>query len=156
MRSSFGVLWRNFDWFLLGFIAIASVLLLYTRIARLQITIPDPSARAAFSRPIPPPVPRVDSRQLRESRTAPSPNGATSPNGAGVSSPSAHVDDALFAPPQTAPANRSVTVERETVVTVEETRTELPTRRNTVRYCPNCGMTLDASDRFCPDCGYTL
>jgi ribosomal protein S27AE len=42
------------------------------------------------------------------------------------------------------------------MVKVEETKTELPTVRNTVRFCPNCGMTLDASDRFCPDCGYTL
>jgi predicted amidophosphoribosyltransferase len=41
-------------------------------------------------------------------------------------------------------------------VTVEAIQTALPTMRNTIRFCPNCGMTLDASDRFCPDCGYTL
>jgi hypothetical protein len=150
------VLWRNFDWFLLGFIGIASALLLYTRLARLAIMIPDPSAQASFSRPIPPPVPRIEPRQPRESRGAPLAHGATSPNGTGAATPAPHADDAIFAPPQPAPATRSITVDRETTVTMEERRTELPTVRNTVRFCPNCGMTLDASDRFCPDCGYTI
>ena len=39
------VLWRNYDWFVLGFIAVASSLLLYTRFARLATSIPDLSAR---------------------------------------------------------------------------------------------------------------
>lgn len=150
------VLWRNFDWFLLWFIGIAGALLLYTRLARLAITIPDPSARASFSRPIPPPVPRIEPRQLREPLSAPPANGSTSPNGTRAATPARQADDAIFAPPQPAPASRSVSVERETTVTMEERRTELPTVRNTVRFCPNCGMTLDASDRFCPDCGYTI
>lgn len=150
------VLWRNFDWFLLGFIGVASALLLYSRMAKLAITIPDPSARASYSRPIPPPVPRVQSRQANEPRIAPAPGGAPSPNGTDAAAHASPVDDALYAPPQPAGVQRSVTVERESVVKVEETKTELPTMRNTVRFCPNCGMTLDASDRFCPDCGYTL
>lgn len=150
------VLWRNFDWFLLGFIGIAGSLLLYTRLARLAITIPDPSARASYSRPIPPPVPRIERRQPREPMGASSANGSTSPNGTGAATPAPHSDDAIFAPPQPAPASRSITVDREMTVTMEQRRTELPTVRNSVRFCPNCGMTLDASDRFCPDCGYTI
>jgi hypothetical protein len=150
------VLWRNFDWFLLGFIGIASALLLYTRMARLTITVPDPSARASFSRPIPPPVPRVEPRRPLDSRRTPSSSAANSLNGASAASAEGHVDDTLFAPPQPANLSQPVTVTRETMVKVEETKTELPTVRNTVRFCPNCGMTLDASDRFCPDCGYTL
>jgi hypothetical protein len=150
------VLWRNFDWFLLGFIGIASVLLLYTRIVDLAITIPDPSARATYARPIPPPVPRIEQRREREQLAAPSANGSSASNGTGALSTAPSADDALFAPPQPAPASHSKTVERETTVTVEAIQTALPTMRNTIRFCPNCGMTLDASDRFCPDCGYTL
>jgi len=152
------VLWRNYDWFVLGFIAIASSLLLYTRFARLATSIPDPSARMAYSRPIPPPVPSVESRKNRAPRPATSPNGAATSNGTNADSTGSGIDDAIFAPPQSAPvpAGGAVTVERETTVKTEVTLTGLPTARNTVRFCPNCGMTLDASDRFCPDCGYTL
>jgi hypothetical protein len=152
------VLWRNFDWFILAFIAIASVLLLYTRFARLAITVPDPVARTAYSRPIPPPVPRQDPRGIPNQSDARYTTASHSRNGA---SPAPHAaeraDDAIYAPPpSTPPATQSTVVERTTVVEVEKTRAELPSARNTVRFCPNCGMTLDASDRFCPDCGFTL
>jgi hypothetical protein len=152
------VLWRNYDWFVLVFITVSSSLLLYTRFARLTTFIPDPSARMAYSRPIPPPVPSAEPRQHRAQRPATSPNGVALSNGANADSPGPGSDDAIFAPPQPAPVPTGgpVTVERETLVKSDATQTGLPTARNPVRFCPNCGMTLDASDRFCPDCGYTL
>lgn len=154
------VLWRNFDWFILGFIAIASALLLYTRFARLETTVPDPATRASFARPIPPPVPRVESRLTRDRMGS-----VAEPNGADVNGGAVHrqvpVDNAVYAPqrePVTASqsASNAPLLPSPMVVKVEETVIELPSSRHTVRYCPNCGMTLDASDRFCPDCGYTL
>ena len=150
------LLWRNFDWFVLGFVAVASALLLYTRFARLPTTVPDPAARAALSRPIPPPVPRVDARAMPEPvGPEPNPNGLSS-NGSRSASIRDKVDDTIYAPSREGvPGSQSI-VEKRTVVEVEATRTELPSARNAVRFCPNCGMTLDASDRFCPDCGYTL
>ena len=151
------VLWRNFDWFVLAFVAVASALLLYTRFARLATTVPDPATRAALSRPIPPPVPRLESRPM-PGPVAPAPNrNGVSSNGARSGSAEATVDDAIYAPPREAtPVSQTVVVEKKTVVEVEARQTELPSARNTIRFCPNCGMTLDASDRFCPDCGYTL
>lgn len=155
------VLWRNFDWYILGFAAIATVLLLYTRFSRLQVTVPDPPARASFARPVPPPVPRVDARmrQIEASRpivTQPA-NGPSSVNGADAAPAATAMDDAIYAPPQSSPrGGEALVVERTAVVEVQETKVELPSARNIVRYCPNCGMTLDASDHFCPDCGYTL
>lgn len=155
------VLWRNFDWFILGFVVVATALLLYTRFSRLQVTVPDPSARAGYARPVPPPVPRVDprARRVEESRPIVTPPVAapSSTNGTAGSSGVSGIDDTIYAPPRTATRHaESAVVERTTVVEVQETRIELPSARNTVRFCPNCGMTLDASDRFCPDCGYTL
>jgi hypothetical protein len=155
------VLWRNFDWFILGFILISTILLLYTRFSQFQVTVPEPSARASFSRPVPPPVPRPDYRakRLEESRpiVAQPSSGTEATNGSASESVSTTIDDRIYAPPRSrerAPEPRIV--EQATVVEVQETKVELPTARNTVRFCPNCGMTLDASDRFCPDCGYTL
>lgn len=155
------VLWRNFDWFILGFAAIATLLLLYTRLSRLQITVPEPSARANFVRPVPPPVPRPDPRTLRLEDSRPlvaEPSGSHyTANGAASSSSNPDIDDRIFAPPE--PRERTSELasgERTTVAEAPERKTELPSARNTVRFCPNCGMTLDASDRFCPDCGYTL
>ena len=155
------ILWRNFDWFTLGFVVVATVLLLYTRFSRLNVMVPDPSARASFARPVPPPVPRADPRvrQVEESRpllTFPA-DEASSVNGTNARTPSSGIDDTIYAPPRSSTRDaESVIVERTSVVEVQETRIELPSARNTVRFCPNCGMTLDASDRFCPDCGYTL
>jgi len=155
------ILWRNFDWFILGFAVVATVLLLYTRFSRLQVTVPDPSARASLARPVPPPVPRSDPRvrHVEESRpihTPPEPE-ASSVNGAGSRVPSTGIDDTIYAPPRSSPSKTESTIlERTSVVEVREARIELPSARNIVRFCPNCGMTLDASDRFCPDCGYTL
>ena len=155
------ILWRNFDWFILGFAVVATVLLLYTRFSSLQITIPDPSTRASFARPVPPPVPRADSRARRIEESQPMAShpvaGPSSANGSAASGAASGIDDTIYAPPR--PSTRSAeptVIERTTVVDVQETKIELPSARNTVRFCPNCGMTLDASDRFCPDCGYTL
>ncbi len=154
------VLWRNFDWFILGFSLVASVLLLYTRFSRLSLAIPDPSTRVSYARPVPPPVARPDprARRIEESRAlSPNPQaGSANTNGAAVKSSATPVDDTIYAPPRPSPTSSERVVERTMVVEVQETRTELPSARNTVRFCPNCGMTLDASDRFCPDCGFTL
>ncbi len=155
------VLWRNFDWFMLGFALVATGLLLYTRFSKLQLSVPDPSARASFSRPVPPPVPRVDprARRIEESRSTDTKTGtgSASANGATAARELPLVDDTIYAPPRPAtPGTGRPVVERTTVVEVQETKVQLPTARNTVRFCPNCGMTLDASDHFCPDCGYTL
>lgn len=151
-------LWRNFDWFVLGFIAIAGALLLYTRFARIAVAMPDPVARASYPRPIPPPVPRQEQRRGPEQADSRYTTASRSRNGAAQAPrASESVDDAIYAPPQAnASATHSTVVERTSVVDVEKTRAELPSARNTVRFCPNCGMTLDASDRFCPDCGFTL
>jgi hypothetical protein len=153
------VLWTNYDWFILGFAIGAAVALLYTRFSRLDIAIPDPSARVAPLRPIPPPVPRLEpSLGATQSTRLDLPAGAAmSQNGVATVSTESSVNDAIFAPPRPAsdvPASN--VAERTTVVEAQKTRSELPTARHTVRFCPNCGMTLDASDRFCPDCGFTL
>jgi hypothetical protein len=155
------VLWRNYDWFILGFAVVATLLMLYTRFSRLQVTVPDPAARASFARPVPPPVPRVDPRTRRVEESVPigrqATSGPSSVNGSTTGTGSPRIDDTIYAPPR--PSSRSqesTVVERTTVVEVQETKIELPSARNTVRFCPNCGMTLDSSDRFCPDCGYTL
>lgn len=153
------VLWRNFDWFLLGFVCVTAVLLLYTRFARRPVTVPDPPSRASFSRLVPPPVPRPDqrARQVAQPASYAPTNERANSNGSNVAAPNAPVDETMFAPPpHTAPSTSERVVERTMVVEVQETSVELPSARNTVRFCPNCGMTLDASDRFCPDCGYTL
>lgn len=155
------VLWRNFDWFILGFVVTAAVLLLFTRLSRRPVIVPDPPARGSFSRPVPPPVPRPDQRSAFNGNPRAA---STSPAGApleanGVASGQARPgsDDAIYAPPKpTAPTTSERLIERTTVVEVQEASVPLPTARNVVRFCPNCGMTLDASDRFCPDCGYTL
>jgi len=155
------VLWSNFDWFILGFAVTATLLLLYSRFARLQLTVPDPSARTSFARPVPPPVPRSVSRASQT--MAPSSlepqvdSNQTSANGAAASLVGQSFDETIYAPPRSnaTSAGRNV-IERTTVVDVENSKVELPSARNRVRFCPNCGMTLDASDRFCPDCGYTL
>jgi hypothetical protein len=154
------VLWRNFDWFILGFAVGAIVLLLYTRFSQLQVTVPDPLRRANASRPVPPPVPRTDlrARHVEESRpivTQPL-TGPSSFNGATGNAATSEIDDTIYAPPRPSRSSEPKVVERTMVVEVQETKVELPSARNTVRFCPNCGMTLDASDRFCPDCGYTL
>lgn len=151
------ILWRNFDWFLLGFVAISSVLLLYTRITGLVTTIPDPANRGYSARPIPPPVARTAPRISNE-RPATNKSGVgSSPNGYAANRPSESIDETLYAPPhRSAATERSTSGDRPNTTAVREPRTELPSTRNTVRFCPNCGMTLDASDRFCPDCGFTL
>jgi hypothetical protein len=155
------VLWRNFDWFILGFAVISTVLLLYTRFSRLQLAIPDPSARASFARPVPPPVPTVDARVRRAEDSRPSVpqqrNESTSENRKPSSSESTRIDDTIYAPSRSSSQSTGPpVVERTAPIEVQETKVQLPTARNTVRFCPNCGMTLDASDHFCPDCGYTL
>ncbi len=154
------LLWRNFDWFILGFAIVATVLLLYTRFSRLQLAIPDPSARASFARPVPPPVPRADIRErlLDDSRSnvPQQANQSAGVNGTVATSESTRIDDTIYAPARSSSSGAGPTVVERTVVEVHETKIQLPTARNTVRFCPNCGMTLDASDHFCPDCGYTL
>lgn len=154
------VLWRNFDWFILGFAVVATVLLLYTRFSRLHVTVPDPSVRVNPARPVPPPVPRPDSRARRIEESRPlisQPARASGPsNGEAGKMTTPVIDDTIYAPPKAATVTGERIIERTMVVDVQETRVELPSARNTVRFCPNCGMTLDASDRFCPDCGYTL
>jgi zinc-ribbon domain len=151
------ILWRNFDWFILGFAFGAAILMLYTRFSRLQVTVPDPSSRISLSRPVPPPIPRTDQsvRRIEQSRLldAQLANAASEANGAGANVASPGFDDTIYAPLRT---SNPLPSERTTVVDVREPKVELPSARNTVRFCPNCGMTLDASDRFCPDCGYTL
>lgn len=155
------VLWRNFDWFILGFAGIASALLLYSRFARLEITVPDPAARASFARPIPPPVPRHDMRAMREQDVPVAPSNGSAGNGMASGLSANQIDNAVYAPQREAvtvnqPASQAPLLPSPMVVKIEETVIELPTARHTVRFCPNCGMTLDASDRFCPDCGFTL
>lgn len=156
------ILWQNFDWFILGFVVVASVLLIYTRLSHLQVTVPDPSARATYARAVPPPIPRPELRERGfgepQSPGLHAASGPAAVNGASQKAAETNVDDAIFAPPQRARAvdDEPRIVERTTVLEVQETKIELPSARNTVRFCPNCGMTLDASDRFCPDCGYTL
>lgn len=155
------ILWTNYDWFMFGFLTLAAVLLLYTRFARMALAIPDPVAPRVVSRSIPPPVPRPDdgARPLAEARpdSALTANDGHARNGASAPGVTDSVDDAIYAPPREAVgAAGSTVVDRTTVIEVPRTQAELPSARNTVRFCPNCGMTLDASDRFCPDCGYTL
>lgn len=155
------VLWINFDWFILGFVIVAGILLLFTRFTHRAVTVPDPPARGSFSRPVPPPVPRPDERHAYStgSRAASSaaPGDLPSGNGAGANQVRPGFDNEIYAPPRAVEsASSQRIVERTMVVEVQETSAELPTARNVVRFCPNCGMTLDASDRFCPDCGYTL
>lgn len=151
------ILWRNFDWFLLGFVVISSVLLLYTRITGLVTTIPDPANRGYSARPIPPPVVRTTPRIPNERPVTRKTETGYSPNGYGANRQSESIDETLYAPPHRTPATeRSTPSDRPNTTAVREPRTELPSARNTVRFCPNCGMTLDASDRFCPDCGFTL
>lgn len=149
------VLWRNFDWFILGFAAISLILLLYTRFSRLQVTVPDPAARASFARPVPPPVPRPEPRI--PTRAVDTERSATSANGAAATVAAAVIDESVYAPPRSTAREAEVVVsERPLESIVKSAQTELPSAWNTVRFCPNCGMTLDASDRFCPDCGFTL
>ena len=155
------LLWQNFDWFLLGFVVVSIVLLLYTRFSRLQLTIPDPSARASYARPVPPPVPRVDPRARRAEDSRPDvaqpAHESSSANGVVAGAESAKIDETIYAPARSSSTSAAPTmVERTAVIEVQETKAQLPSARNTVRFCPNCGMTLDASDHFCPDCGYTL
>lgn len=155
------VLWGNFDWFILGFLLVASILLLYTRFSDMSVWIPDPSARAALPRPIPPPVPRpgasaysrIDSEGLnRMTVQGPSPS-----NGTAARPAAGTIDDAIYAPSGASASPRPPAAAERTAATEgQQHRTELPSARNTVRFCPNCGMTLDASDHFCPDCGLTL
>ncbi len=155
------LLWRNFDWFILGFAAVTTVLLLYTRFSRLQLAIPDPSARSSSARPVPPPVPRIDPRarpvEVSRQPSPPAAQESVSGNGTVARSESTRIDDTIYAPARSSSPSAGPTMEeRTTMVEVHETKVQLPTARNTVRFCPNCGMTLDASDHFCPDCGYTL
>jgi hypothetical protein len=155
------LLWRHFDWFILGFAVVSTVLLMYTRINRLQLAIPDPSARAISTRPVPPPVPRADPRARRADDSRPNiqqpEHESVGVNGLVANAESTRIDDTIYAPTRSSSSSAGSTmVERSTIVEVQQPNAQLPTARNTVRFCPNCGMTLDASDHFCPDCGYTL
>ncbi len=150
------VLWRNFDWYLLGFAAVSAVLLLYTRMMRLPIAIPDPSTRVSFSRPIPPPLSRSIPETARDRFAIDPVSDGRLSNGFATNPPAEEIDDAVYAPPRTHASEQPAGRERPMSAVVQEPRTELPSTRNTVRFCPNCGMTLDLSDRFCPDCGFTL
>lgn len=154
------VLWTNFDWFVLGFLSIATLLLLYTRFAGLALSVPDPPARAAAPRPIPPPITAygTKSRALetpqRRYEASPAAHQANGTNGVGAKAGSG---DELFAPPRQVDLPVPAAPAAQTATTASfQAVTELPSARNVVRFCPNCGMTLDASDRFCPDCGLTL
>lgn len=149
------VLWHNFDWFLLGFLVVSTVLLLYTRFAQLPVMIPDPSARIALNRPIPPPLLRPVAMVRPMPESAGSQDGASARNGSAPRTPG-DVDDAIFAPPRPAEPSTQQGGERTAMAALQTQQAELPSARNVVRFCPNCGMTLDASDRFCPDCGFTL
>jgi hypothetical protein len=153
-------LWTNYDWFILGFVVVAAIALLYTRLAGLAVAIPEPAVRAPVMRPIPPPVPRSEAGlgPARGVRPVPPPVAGTfSANGTATHADGTPADDAIYAPPRpVSEPPASAVIERTTVVEMQKTRAELPSARHTVRFCPNCGMTLDASDRFCPDCGFTL
>ncbi|MCO5222666.1 MAG: zinc ribbon domain-containing protein, partial [Thermomicrobiales bacterium] len=148
------VLWQNFDWFVLGFLVLATLLLLYSRFNRLSLTVPDPPARSNLPRPVPPPVPRV--RRVEESEPLSATPVSSSRNGVQRQISEAPVDETIYAPQSARAVNPEAPTGRSTTAHAEESRAELPSARNAVRFCPNCGMTLDASDRFCPDCGYTL
>lgn len=151
------VLWRNYDWYLLGFVGIAVLLLGYTRFAGLPVFVPDPVARASFSRPIPPPVPRPDYRSRANRPMDDRLFSEGIPNGASAVDTSGPSDEAVYAPGHPASAeSRAGGSARASQTALHSRSTDSATARNTVRYCPNCGMTLDASDRFCPDCGYTI
>lgn len=153
------VVWSNFDWFLLGYLATLAVLLLYNRWTRRPIVIPDPVTHRPVPRPIPPPIPKpVPTLDRRNGMVVEAPSarpGADSPrttSGIGV----ATVDEDIYGPPRPASAATIAPPEPKTPAPAAAPAASLPSARHTVRFCPNCGMTLDASDRFCPDCGFTL
>ena len=150
------VLWLNFDWFLLGFAVIGSVLLLYTRFAHLVITTPDPVVREPFFRPIPPPVSKRPSGLPPADFAAAASETPLAPNGAAAASSPETIDDTVYAPPRRTAAASGASRDRPVAAPAREPDTEVEQARLTVRFCPNCGMTLDPSDHFCPDCGFTL
>lgn len=152
------VLWRNFDWFLAGFTIVGSALLLYTRYLHLPMAIPEPTVRSGFTKPIPPPVAGPISGLRREHFELDTTNTHPSQNGAAAMISDEPIDETVYAPPRHAAVaeNRS-TSERESIGgTARGRATDAAPARPAVRYCPNCGMTLDPSDHFCPDCGLTL
>ncbi len=151
------ILWRSYDWYLLGFVAIAVLLLGYTRLAGLPVSVPDPVSRVSFPRPIPPPMPRPDYRARTDRPMDDRLYSERMPNGASTLETSGPSDEAAYAlGPTDAADPRADGGSRVSQTALHPQSTESATARNTVRFCPNCGMTLDASDRFCPDCGYTL
>ncbi len=92
------VLWRNYEWYLLGFVVIAVLSLGYTRLAGLSVAVPDPVSRAAFPRPIPPPVPRPDYRTRPDRSMDDRSFSERIPNGLSSADTGEPSDKAVFAP----------------------------------------------------------
>jgi hypothetical protein len=153
------VLWSNFDWFLLGYLAALAILLLYNRWSRRPIVIPDPVAQRPAPRSIPPPLPKLGPTLDRRNGMAVEVPSSRRRDDSPVTRTASGVsmgDEDTYGPPRPAAATTIAPPEPTSVAPDVARAASLPSARHTVRFCPNCGMTLDASDRFCPDCGFTL